>query len=123
MLDDDGEIKLNAAAVAAVAAYCLRHRKKRFESDSNGRKQPSSVATESQTPFTNRPTNITTAAQLDGGTNATINMKKGTKRTHVPLAFVPPLLALKGGWFCPPGAIDSLGVVVDMVDVLPSTDF
>jgi hypothetical protein len=50
-------------------------------------------------------------------------MRKGTKTTHVPLAFVPSSPVFKGGWFGPPGAVDSLGVAVDMVDVLLSTDF
>jgi hypothetical protein len=50
-------------------------------------------------------------------------MKKGTKTTHIPLAFVLSSPVFKGGWFGPPGAVDSLGVAVDMVDVLLSTDF
>ena len=38
---------------------------------------------------------------------------KRAKTAHVPLAFVP----FEGGWFHPPGAVDLLMVVVDMVDV------
>ena len=86
-------------------------------------KTASPVTPESQTPFTKRPITSQQQHNIDGGTNATINMKKGTKTTHVPLAFVPSLPVFKGGWFGPPGAVDSLGVAVDMVDVLLSTDF
>jgi hypothetical protein len=43
--------------------------------------------------------------------------EKSTKMTHVPLAFVPSSLALKGGWFGPPGAVDLLGVAVNILNV------
>jgi hypothetical protein len=72
---------------------------------------------EAQTPFTNKP--IKSQQQqhnIDGGTNTTINMKRA-KTAHVPLAFVPLSLVFEGGWFHPPGAVDLLMVVVDMVDV------
>jgi hypothetical protein len=91
----------------------------RFESS----KTASPVTRKSQTPFTKQPIKSQQQNNIDGVTNATINMKKGIKTTHVPLAFIPSSLALKGGWFGPPGAVDLLGVVVDMVDVLLSTDF
>jgi hypothetical protein len=64
MLDDDGEMNVNAAA---VAAYCLRHRKKRFDFDSNRQKQHRQSLPRSQTPFTNQPITSQTAAQTFSG--------------------------------------------------------
>jgi hypothetical protein len=88
------EINKNAAA---IASYCLRHRKKtiriRFESS----KTASPVTRKSQTPFTKQPIKSQQQNNIDGVANATINMKKGIKTTHVPLAFIPSSLALKGG--------------------------
>ena len=53
---------------------------------------------------------------IDGGTNATINMKRAQK-THVPLAVRTVATSVQGGVIHPSEAVDSVGGVVDMVGV------
>jgi hypothetical protein len=96
---------------------------KRFESNSNRQKQHRKSPPQSQTPFTKRPIKSQQQHNINGGTNATINMKKAQKQHTYRSRSYCRRLCLRGGGFGPPGAVDLLGVAVDMVDVVLSTDF